>query len=235
MPGHPNQNQLPFIRSLSEHSREEILTLDPLGRFHVRWLDVGEHDAASLSACLDTAKSERDLQKYLEAHPMALVQHLRGGHGRYVIPQKHLGAEHVPDFIIGHRHSGGSEWEAVEIESSNSKMFTKGGDPTKELTHAVRQVQDWRAWLQRNQNYAARPPAEGGLGLTDIVSTLPGLIIIGRRKDYDPSNNDRRRQMTNDLNIKIHTYDFLLDNCRECAAACARLRSNWERRGDSAK
>lgn len=209
-------------------TRAEELADDPLGEFHVWWLDVTEDDATQLSDRLHSATSERDIQKYLEQHPMTLIQHLRGGHGRYVIPQKRLGAEHVTDFVIGHRHSGGCEWEAVEIESPKAKLFTKAGNPTKELTHAIRQIQDWRAWLQRNQNYAARPTAESGLGLTDIVADVPGLILLGRRDEYDASNNDRRRQMTNDLNIKIHTYDFLLDNCIGCARACADLRKHWE-------
>jgi hypothetical protein len=35
------------------------------------------------------------MQSYLSAHPELLIQHLGGGHGRWVIPQKRLGAEYL--------------------------------------------------------------------------------------------------------------------------------------------
>jgi hypothetical protein len=118
----------------------------------------------------------------------------------------------------------GFEWAAVELESPHAPMFTRAGDPSRQLTHAIRQIQDWRAWLQRNQNYAARPIAEGGLGLTDIVAAIPGLILIGRRDSIDPATNERRRQMVNDLNIEIHSYDFLLGTIRTQATIVKKMK-----------
>jgi hypothetical protein len=63
-----------------------------------------------------------------------------------------------------------------------------------------------------NTAYAAADRDQHGLGLMDIRPDLPGLILIGRRASVDPATNSRRRQMEADLNIQIHTYDFLLDN-----------------------
>ena len=189
---------------------DEYIADDPLGEFFVWWQGVKEDDLATLEKCIDDAWNERPVQRFLEENPLALVQHMKGGHGRYVIPQKRLGAEHVTDFMIGQKHSGGFEWEAVELESPRARMFTSKGDPTSQLTHAIRQIQDWRAWLRRNQDYAARPRSESGLGLTDIGPELPGFILIGRRQEIPDDTNDRRRQMVNDLNIRIHSYDFLL-------------------------
>ncbi|WP_324097323.1 Shedu anti-phage system protein SduA domain-containing protein [Xanthomonas euvesicatoria] len=80
-----------------------------------------------------------------------------------------------------------------------------------EPNHAIRQIQDWRAWLTRNQNYAANPVALSGLGLTDINSSVPGLIVIGRRSAELHQHRERRRQMSQDLNIEIRTYDYLVD------------------------
>src|SRR5580704_12514952 len=34
----------------------------------------------------------------------------------------------------------------IEIERANEALFTKSGDPTSFLTHAIRQVQDWQRW-----------------------------------------------------------------------------------------
>ncbi len=183
----------------------------PLRDFFVWWDEINAKHVDDFACCLESARVEQDLQGFLEANPMLLVQHLGGGHGRWVIPHKRLGAEHVTDFVLGERHSFGFDWQAVELESPSVKMFTKNGDQSRHLTHAIRQIQDWRAWLTRNQSYAARSAAESGLGLTDIRADVPGLVLIGRRETTDPATNDRRRQMCADLNIEIHTYDFLLD------------------------
>ncbi len=193
---------------------EESLADDPLRDFHVWWLNVSARDAANLQRCLNAAKREEDIQSYLAKRPITLVLHLGGGHGRYVIPKQRRGAEHVTDFMIAECHSGGFEWQAVELEYPAGRMFTKNGDPTKELSHAIRQIQDWRTWLRLNQNYAARSRLESGLGLPEIMPNLPGLILIGRRATFDDKNKERRRQMEGDLNIRIHTYDFLVENAQ---------------------
>jgi len=189
----------------------ELLAKDPLKDFFVWWDDISAADVKAFEKRLRTARTEHDLQSFLESNPKLLIQHVRGSHARYVIPQKRLGAEYVTDFMIGGKHSGGFEWQAVELESSKAPMFNKSGYPGKYLMHAIFQILDWRAWLQRNQNYAARLLAEGGLGLTDIVARVPGLILIGRRGEIDPSTNERRRQLVNELAIEIHSYDFLLE------------------------
>jgi len=187
---------------------------DPLRDYHVWWMKVTMRHANALENCLAAATREENVQAFLTANHMLLIQHLGGGHGRYVIPKQKLGAEYVTDFVIGESHSGGFEWQAVELESPKARMFTKAGNPTKELSHAIKQIQDWRAWLVRNQNYAERPFTEQGLGLTDIIPNLPGLILIGRRSDEAAKWKSLRRQMTNDLNIRIQSFDFLVDNGR---------------------
>ena len=198
---------------------EEVVRQDPLRDFYVRWLHCSAENATALAECLTRARGEEDIQKFLESNPLLLAMHLGGGHGRWVLPKQRLGSEHVTDFVIGERSSIGFEWYAVELESPHAKMFTKKGDPSHALTHAIRQIQDWRAWLQRNQNYAARNRDESGLGLTDIIGDVPGLILIGRRADVPKGTEERRRQMIRDLKIRIQTYDWLLESVRNAAEA----------------
>jgi hypothetical protein len=124
--------------------------------------------------------------------------------------KQRLGAEHVTDFLIAERHSFGFAWQAVELESPLRPMFNKNGDPSRHLNHALRQLTDWRAWLKANQSYAARPRSEGGLGLTDIDANVKGLVLIGRRANIPDCTAARRRQMVQDLNVDIHSYDYLL-------------------------
>lgn len=197
------------IRSAKE-ALAEILAADPLKDFFTWWDHVTASDYAALKAALDSAKREEDIQHFLQEHPACLIQHLGGGHGRWVIPKQRLGSEHVTDFMIAERHSFGFEWQAIELESPLRPMFNKNGDPSQYLNHAIRQLTDWRAWLKANQAYAARPRSEGGLGLTDIDANARGLILIGRRESIDAETTARRRQMVQDLNIDIHSYDYLL-------------------------
>lgn len=207
-------------------SREACLASDELRDYHVWWMDVTYNHVSKFEKCLETAKRELDVQAFLEANPMLLVQHLGGGHGRWAIPQQSLGGMHVTDFVIGHAHSSGRDWVAVELESPCVPIYSKNGDPSRYLNHAVRQIQDWRAWLKLNQNMASRPRSEAGLGLTDIGPEVFGLILIGRRDKLDPKTKLRRRQLKIDANIDVHTYDYLLDIGRDHARARHKMKRN---------
>jgi hypothetical protein len=209
--------KLQFVNAREAFKRE--LAADPLRDFHVFWNNVDERDVRRLRRALAKAKSERDMQTFLAAYPELLIQHLGGGHGRWVIPQKRLGAEHVPDFIIGERHSGGRFWAAVELEGPNRPMFNKGGDPSRYLWHAIRQIVDWRVWLEHNRDYAARDPSQRGLGLEDISPSLPGLILIGRHQELAGDRQAFRRGLQQQLNLEIHSYDWLLDRLEGRVAA----------------
>ena len=98
---------------------------------------------------------------------------------------------------------------AIELESPKAKLFNKAGDPSKELNHAIRQIVDWRAWIKKNVDYATRRPERQGLGLIDIDASVKGLILIGREHELESETDDRRRQITQELNIMIHTYDWI--------------------------
>ena len=199
---------LPSKRS-KRPTREELIKNEIWGENFVWWDKVKQDVFDEFRELLNKAIKEAEIQKYLELHPQLLVQVVGGGHGRWVIPQKQLGAEFSTDFIVGERHSFGYEWLLVELENPKKKMFNKNGDPSAALNHAIRQIQDWRAWLRRNQDYATRKKTEKGLELNDIDLNTPGLILIGREYMHSISDNDLRRQMCSNLNIKIHSYDWL--------------------------
>lgn len=197
-----------FIRA---GSRDDSFDDDPLREYSVWWDDLSYDDVAVFKERLEQATREQDLQELFEARPILLAQLLGGGHGRWVLPRKRFGAEFVPDFVVGERSSEGFRWQLIELENPRARMFTKGGDPTHQLTHAIRQVKTWRAWLVHNQNYAARLRSDNGLGLTDISPNSSALIIIGRRRATSADTNSLRRQMTADDGIEIHSYDYLLE------------------------
>jgi hypothetical protein len=198
-----------FKPSRAEMKRQ--VSQHPLGDFFAWHDEITDVDVDALTRAINQARSERPIQAFLQRKPALLVRHLGGGHGRWVIPQKRLGAEHVSDFLIGDSHSFGHDWCAVELESPTAKLFNKRGDPSAALTHALRQIQDWRIWLTKNLDYAMRSRSERGLGLTDIHPRLGGYIILGRRADSKDENNALRRQIMRDNDVEIHTYDWLID------------------------
>jgi hypothetical protein len=215
----------------AQEINDRFLAEDPLREFFTWWDRVGIEDIESLVAAIDSAKKEEEVQKFLQENPKLLIQHLGGGHGRWVIPKARLGAEHVTDFLIAEKHSFGFEWQAVELESPLRPMFNKNGDPSQHLNHAIRQITDWRAWLKANQPYASRPRNDGGLGLTDIDTNVKGLILIDRRANVQQSTSARRRQMVQDLNIEIHTFDYLVSSI---SGRIESLRSAYGRKDENA-
>ncbi len=202
---------LPFRIRTAEEAHAEALARDPLRDFFTWWDDLTASDIRSFKSALTKARTEPEMQAYLQRHPKMLIQHLGGGHGRWVIPQPRLGSQHVPDFVIGDADSSGRHWVAVELEGPQRPLFNRSGDPSRYLWHAIRQIVDWRVWLDMNRDYATRPPEQGGLGLEDINSSVPGLIVIGRRSQLDTGRKAFRRALGSQLNIEIHTYDWLLE------------------------
>jgi hypothetical protein len=192
-----------------------------LREFYVPWHEIREHELVKLSECLGAAHNEAAMQVFLETYPRFLLQHLTPSRGYWVIPSKRLGAEHVTDFLIGEPDTHGLTWQAVELERPQAIVFTRGGDPSAALTHALRQISDWRSWLSHNRDYAARSPDNAGLGLTDIDPELNGLVIIGRQSQSDRLNEQRRRRLARDTRTGIHTYDWLVRQGRERLVAAS--------------
>jgi len=185
----------------------------PPSDFETHWDDVTSADVDELERVLDASKGERELQKFFERHPNLLVQHLGGGHGRWVVPQKRLGAEFVPDFVVGELSSIGYHWELVELESPRNRMFLKNGDYSAATNHGVGQVKRWRAWLTANARYARAARDDNGLGLTGIRSNLDGVVLIGRRGVGGEEAGLRADDLENSR-IAIHSYDWLVERAR---------------------
>ena len=194
-----------------ERRRREQVAEPALEQYAVGWNSITRDHVELFRRRLETATSEQDMQEFFEEHPTLLVQPLGGGHGRWVIPHKRLGAEHVPDFMIAEKSSLGFEWTAVELENPSAPMFTKAGEFSRTADHAIRQIEDWRVWLGRNRDYAVRPRDASGLGLVDIDANVPGWVLLGRRGDLSGDTRERRRERSQRMGIRLHTYDWLLE------------------------
>jgi Domain of unknown function (DUF4263) len=202
-------------------SRSAAVVNDDLADAFVWWDDITAEDVEAYREVLSTADDERPLQKHLALNPILLVQHMGGGHGRWVISQKRLGAEYIPDFVIAERSSSGFEWQFVELQSPRARLFVpSSGRQSEQLDEGLRQIAEWRRWLADNRDYARRPRACNGLGLVDASDRDPGLLIIGREAGLTELDRQRRRQLGDQLGVRIRTYDWLV---REAEARLAAL------------
>src|SRR3954471_21760274 len=185
-------------------------TKKTLDDYWVPWSTISPVDITRFRDTLEAATGEADMQAFLEEHSSFLCQHLPAADGYWVIPSKRLGSEHITDFLIGENTPHQPTWYAVELERPQALLFTRRGDPSAALTHAMRQIDDWRNWLSRNRDYASRAPEWSGLGLGDIDPELDGLVIIGPGSMLDARVEDRRRRLARSNRTRIETYDWLV-------------------------
>ena len=156
--------------------------------------------ADALEALLDEDPTEERLHQFLVQSPQLLSPtNVR------LMTKPPFGRDFVADFAI---EDPVAFWTLVEIERSTHKLFTKAGDPTSALTHATRQVRDWREWVRENRAYARK--------------TFPGiaevecLVVIGRSTDEEAA--ERLRQYNDSLHrIGAVTWDELVWSARRQA------------------
>lgn len=121
----------------------------------------------------------------------------------------------------------------VEIERANEALFTKAGDPTAFLTHAIRQVYDWQQWVLDNRSYVQKlihreikseQTVNESIGRVqrvwdrrldddaDLRFEDRYLIIAGRREGMTASDAVRLFQLEQSAKaLKIMTYDAILE------------------------
>jgi hypothetical protein len=143
---------------------------------------------------------ERDFQVLLETYP-----ELFGLTYQRVEPQFQFAEKFVADFAF---FTGQGSTIFVEIEAPHRRLFTKKGDQTSDLTHAIGQVTSWHLWIAQNALYAREK-------LPNVESPY-SLIVIGRARDL--TVEDRRTLLwINSVNrhqFRIITYDELLEEAK---------------------
>ena len=181
-------------------------------------MPLARSDIELLRATIEKAEDERPIQKLVESHPQLLTS-LVGGEPRYCIPQVRLGAEYVPDFLIGSVDSMGIRWLLVELETPQSDVTLRDDNQLdKHGRKGVSQVEAWREWLIQNLDYARRSRRDHGLGLSDIRPGGDGLVIVGRRDRLHANSHTVRLPIEEMRRIRVHTYDWWLHQLQGTAS-----------------
>lgn len=154
-------------------------------------------------ALLDSDPAEEVVQQFLSEHPVLVDPTALS-----VRPKVRLGSEHITDFVV---EVSQGEYELVEIEPPGMALYTKQGDPTARLSHAQRQVEDWRLWVSENIAYART--------LLPDISEPRVRVIMGRRSMLTPQTERSLRRKNQELHrIYIETFDDLMNRAKRTAA-----------------
>jgi len=163
--------------------------------------------------------SESDIQACLKLNPFLLSGAYRSGHGTYAFFEKRLGNMYVIDWVIANGHSGGFLWHLVELECPRSCPFNKDGCFSVATRKGIKQIKDWRSWIQQNIDVAQRPRSSKGEGMFDIRPRSPGIVVVGQSSNYRQREgyqrfNEYRKMEKEDTGIEIQSYENFLKSCK---------------------
>jgi hypothetical protein len=153
---------------------------------------------------LDSRGSEERVRRFLVTHLFFWNGLVRAGSQLY--SKIALGTQHEIDFVWCDPTSSGAEWHVAEIESPSARLFTKAGNPSHSLTHALTQVRDWQNWIGQHAEYANE--------LMPGIYEPMGHVFIGRRNALgSPAFRARLNEMNvqNRAHARVHTLDKFID------------------------
>ncbi len=159
-------------------------------------------------ALLDNNRlKEADYHNFLATNPAIFLMERNS---YLAISKLKLGSEYETDFVIVKEgYSNGTIYELIEIESPHTALFDKSGKPTAKFNAALQQIRDWKRFLINNKPIFKRilPTTN-----TRIISNsrLRFKIIIGRRT-HDLDQLEKRRQISEEENIEIISFDRLTE------------------------
>ena len=188
-------------------SREKLAALEPYAVTE----EASDEDIEELRRILDEADNEKPIQELLERRPQLLTSLVRGP-SRYCRPQVRLGGRYVADFLLADIDSNGIRWILVELETPHSCVAqARRNDFDLSARTGVRQINEWRQWIEDNPDTAHRSRQENGIGLPDIRPQAEGIVLVGRREKLRPAAKILRRRLHEAERIRMQTYDRLVE------------------------
>ena len=124
-----------------------------------------------------------------------------------------LGANHIIDLAVPKEgYSRGLSWNLIELESPHCAPYTRGGDPSKALSHGLQQIRNWRRWITDNREEARRTfPSIGVRTIRD--PNFRFTLVIGTREN-SKRFLEERNQLADEERVRIRSFNFLADLLR---------------------
>lgn len=177
-------------------------------------------EAQLLNDELDKATKENDIQTYIKRNekwfiPLSILKNYDFGHHfACVVPEYSLGSEYRVDYLLIGKNSIGYQFVLVEFEDINVEYKNKtSNSETEKVRKGLTQIRDWKRWIDKNKDYF-----ENSEGISEFGRSIPSwgfyyCLVVGRRGKMDDMANKLRGEMQNDFpNLKIISYDRLVDN-----------------------
>jgi hypothetical protein len=162
------------------------------------WEEYEQRVLAEWEALLNSEEGcdERRIHQFLVRHPSMVpgASGMTGPSGHCPFPMALLSESplsgvgmKVPDFIWLASDSSNFKPVFIEIESPCKRWFTERQVPTHDLSQAVNQLAEWRAWLNRHENVAVFYESfEIPTNMRSHLYFRPQFVLIyGRRREFD--------------------------------------------------
>ncbi len=106
-----------------------------------------------LKDILSKESGERVICQFLKEHPSLVYWTfcLTGGHVNYVFSEFTVGNQYRADFVILHTYSGAFEAHFIELEPIRDPIFSKNKKPSKRLSDAIKQIDEWKEYAKGNE------------------------------------------------------------------------------------
>lgn len=159
-----------------------------------------------LNLISDPSVPEEKLHRFFIKYPIFLP--LWKPYDNVVFTKLKLGSQHIVDFAFAREDSPGFSWNFIEIEKPVMKPVTKKGDPSKELSHGVRQLHDWDEWFSNNRSHVAQYfPFQKEVGIIGLAKPKMQLVIGRREFSRTPIISSLSNH-----SFDIMSFDRLMDN-----------------------
>ncbi len=147
---------------------------------------------------IDKETVEQEIQKFIEQNPIILSCFSPA----LLKPKAPATAKYKTDFAILNQKG---ELILIEIEKTNTPLFTKAGVQHSRLTQAIDQVENWLQEARRNKLGLIDDLSMEGLKL-DMVTAIKGVVVAGRSlEEYKPHIEKLHARS----DISFYTYDDL--------------------------
>jgi hypothetical protein len=178
---------------------------------------------------LESEATERDILNFINRKKAYFIiasilkgfHYCFGHHKAFAFKEFELPTNHVVDYLLIGKNSGGYEFIFVELENPFGQVTTSDGEFGVTIRKGLKQVNDWDCWLENNY-HSLKQLYDKYLGkhITDLPrefyeldkSRLHYAVVAGRRKDFSKKTYQLKRRLLKTNNILLLHYDNLIDS-----------------------
>lgn len=177
---------------------------------------------------LDSNCTERDILNFIRSQKAYFIIasmlkgfHYRfGHHNAFAFKEFELPPNHIVDYLLVGKNSGGYEFVFIELENAFGQITNSDGEFGVTIRKGIKQVNDWDSWLESNYS-SLKLVYDKYIGTMEQLprefyeldkSRIHYAVIAGRRKDFTKKTYQLKRKLLRSNNILLLHYDNLFDS-----------------------